>query len=235
MSKPFPLPPEYIEKNLKKNRLELKKYKHVKNIDELINLMDSFRRAEKLIKLSKFDLDRLYKYINKSKVGTIKTAKKELVGIISFSAKEMKFISFTTIYDIIIYNFMVEFGRKLDSKELRICLESNLAEKLIFAQDNFININDVHLDRNYFKQLKKIKFSKEVRKFDKFIYNEYWQYITTEILLDCSICATFGICSNFLAGCYALSNGRDEVIHEDVISGWILTLKLFDMDLKHYI
>lgn len=235
MSKPFPLPLERIERRLNEGLLELKKYEHIQNMDELIDLLVSFRYNEKLTKLSEFNEEQLFKYINKSRVKTLQIAKKELSGLISFSAHEMNSSAFTHIYGIIVYNFMAKFGRKLDSKELRICLESNLAEKLIFAQDNFININEVHLDRNYFKQLKKIKFSKEVRKFHKLIYYKYWNYLTTEILLECSRCATFGICSNFLAGCYALSNGRDEVIHEDVISGWILTLKLFDMDLKHYI
>lgn len=44
-----------------------------------------------------------------------------------------------------------------------------------------------------------------------------------------------GICSKFLSGCYAFADGRYEVIPEDIINGWILTLKLFDIDLRPYI
>ncbi|MCQ2977319.1 MAG: hypothetical protein MJ232_04820 [archaeon] len=235
MSKPFALPPERIERRLKEGLLELKKYEHIQGMNELIDLLVSFRYNEKLIELSKFDEERLYKYINRSKVKTVEIAKKELPGLISFSAREMSFIAFTSIYESIIYNFMAEFGRKLDENEFNSCLRSNLVEKLIYAQDNFINIGDVHLDRTYFKQLKKIKFSKEIKKFDKIIYKKYWSYITTEMLLDCSRCANIGISVNFLAGCYALSNGRNEVTHEDIINSWILTLNLFNMDLKPYI
>lgn len=161
MSKPIPLPPEYLEKKFKKSLKELEEYKHIGNMKELIDLLINFRHDKKLITLSNFGEDKYFRYMKKANVNFIKIAKKELAGLISFNAGKMSFISFTSIYSVIIFNLMSEFNRELNKEEIGCVLHSNLIPKLIFAQDNFLSVEDEYVDNDYFKQLKKLNLQKK--------------------------------------------------------------------------
>lgn len=86
MSKPIPLPPEYLEKKFKKSLKELEEYEHIGNMNELIDLLINFRHNKKLITLSNFGEDKYFRYMKKANVNFIKIAKKELAGLISFNA-----------------------------------------------------------------------------------------------------------------------------------------------------
>lgn len=236
MSKPIPLPPEHLDKWFKEGLLELEEYNYIQGVDELIDLLKYYRNSEKLKILSEFNIGRNIFNPNTKNIEIIKNAKKELGGLINFNASQMDFYGFNSLNVIIIYSIMSEFNKILSDDEIDQILHSNLISKLIFSQEKFIVPNEnIKLDGQYFKQLRKIKFRKQEKKLHKLIYIDIWCKVTDIFLIDNFKTVKFGMCSDFLSGCYAFSEGRGEVNLEDVVKAWILTLKLFDMDLRHYI
>ncbi len=235
MSKPFAFPPEYLEKKFNEDLVGLDEFSYVLGFEEFRNFLINYRNNEKLITLSKLVDYNLYKPVDKSKdVEVIINAKKELNSF-SIIVSKISLHAFIHVYSVIAYSCIGAMNRELTNLEINQIINSDLISKLSLGLDNFRSINDVILDRDFFKSFKKIKFNKESKKLDKTIYSGYFRHICVETLAESDLSHAFGMCANYLAGCYAFADGRVEVVPEDIIKGWTLTLNLFNMDLRPYV
>ena len=59
--------------------------------------------------------------------------------------------------------------------------------------------------------------------------------LTLELNTDSGVTSSFGECAEYFACCNVFNDNRLEVMPDDVVKSWLLTLHLFLMDSIHFL
>lgn len=233
---------EFLEKDFEKSYAKINEFLDVPGVFELRDLLVSFRTNEQYIFVSEnihcdiYDVAKKYK----KKVNLLQVAAKGL-GIIytSFISKsKISWESFIAVYSIVLYSCCANFKRDLTDDECGMILKSDLVYRLTLGLDNWQKVNNssqYHLDKSFFKNLLKIKWSKKAKQIDKAVYDGYFESLMLEYGMDGKVCVEFAISVDYLSCCYAVADNRNEILAEDVAAAWLLILNLFLADLRSYI
>ncbi|WP_294005591.1 hypothetical protein [uncultured Methanobrevibacter sp.] len=83
--------------------------------------------------------------------------------------------------------------------------------------------------------MKKIRWNSSANKLKNIIYRDLMGTLTLELNTDSGVTSSFGECAEYFACCNVFNDNRLEVMPDDVVKSWLLTLNLFLMDLRPYI
>lgn len=230
---------DFIDEEFVKSYNNLNEFLDVPDMLELRDLLVSLKNNERYIYISKHvDYDAFHDMnILKKEIKIFRDAEKGLGdwGFI-FSKSKLSNGAVASVHSIILYSCVCEFQRELTKEEKEKIYKCDLVHKLTLGQENFLNIKNYDIiDKDFFKNINKIKWNKRANKLNKTIYNGYWYVLSLEYELHHYPHSKFGICADYLACCRVYMDGRDEIMPEDLVKSWLLTLKLFLSDLRPYI
>lgn len=233
---------EYLENHFSKSDEKINKFLDVSDVLELRDLLVSFRTNEEYIFVSENIHRDIYDFAKKykKKVNLLQVASDGLGIIYTFftSKSKISWESFIGVYSVIMFSCCANFKRDLTDDECGMILKSDLVYRLTLGLDNWQRVNNssqYSLDKSFFKNLLKIKWSKKAKQMDKAVYNGYFESLGLEYGMDGKLAADFGLAVDYLSCCYAVADNRNEILVEDVVMSWILILNLFLADLRPYI
>lgn len=152
------------------------------------------------------------------------------------SKAQISWSSFMAIYSVIIFSCGTNLKREITEDDVMKILSSDIPFKLSLGFDNWFNVQNIDvLDEQFFKNLLKIKWTKEAKKTHKAIRDGYWLSLTGEYGIESRVSICFIMGADYLSCCYAFSEGRNEILPEDNVRSWTLILNLFLSDLRPYI
>lgn len=152
------------------------------------------------------------------------------------SKAQISWSSFIAIYSVMMFSCATKFKRQITDEEFMKILSSDIPFKLSIGFDNWFNVQDISvLDKKFFKNLLKIKWTKEAKKTHKAIHEGYWLSLSMEYGIKSKVDNRFSVGADYLSCCYAFSEGRNEILPEDQVRAWTLILNLFLADLRPYI
>lgn len=229
---------EYIDEKFEEGYESLNKYLDVPGMIELRELLVSLRPSEYLNYLGNikyYIFDDILKV--RRDIPLFKDAEKGLSrGLSSFKSYKISWPYFTAVYSIILYSSICNYKHDLSFEERLKIIHSDLPIKLSLGLDKCMTVDDsCFLDLAFFKKLNKIKWSKKAKNIQQTIKWGYWNALSREHDLHSKVFNQFVISNEYLSCCYAFSEGRDEVIGEDVIRAWLLILRVFLADWREYI
>ncbi len=168
-----------------------------------------------------------------------------VVGVANLKNVFFKFLSDLIDYDTFIFFlpflewvYSMNLGRQLVPNDVRCLFASGLAERILFALEDFDTTNDTFkVTPEFFKKLTKLKW--ENRKTKK-IYNEL------EKIFSLFTFEHWGTNENlykvkqqwivlFLAGCSAIKENRQKIIIEDVFRAYKTLFKIIGTDISKLI
>lgn len=229
---------ESIDEEFDKGFEKLNEFSDVQGIFELRDLITSYKTSNRYKFVGeniKVDLSQEC-FDNSKKIPLISYAKKEL-GSIKFliGKSNISFTSFIGLCSVIAFSCACDFNRDLTYGERIKVLNSSLIPKLTLAQEDFEDLKTWNLDKKFFKSLSEVKWDNRAKKLHKTIRNGCWFAIQLQHMIERAPNAQFGFCARYLASSHVLTHNFDKVMPENIINGWLLTFKIFDSDLRHYI
>jgi len=143
---------------------------------------------------------------------------------------------FNQIYIFFEKIYYMNLGRKLEHEDAINIFFSRLDERVIFALDKFDEISDVpEITSDFLLKLKKLKWKdKKTNKFHDKLLLAYWyaerDLVGSNLIFE-AIERGFLLT---LTGCSVVSEGRDEIIYEDVIRAFKTYFKLLKTDITKF-
>ncbi len=231
---------EFLEKDFEESYAKLNEFLDVPGMLELRDLLVSFRTNEEYIFLSENIDDDYYNLARRSrkKFKMLNTSAEGLGLFMSMfiSKAQISWTSFIAIYSVMMFSCATKFKRQITDEEFMKILSSDIPFKLSIGFDNWFNVQDISvLDKKFFKNLLKIKWTKEAKKTHKAIHEGYWLSLSMEYGIKSKVNTCFSLSADYLSCCYAFSEGRNEILPEDQVRAWTLILNLFLADLRPYI
>jgi len=135
-----------------------------------------------------------------------------------------------------IYSMRLE--RQLESEDVRKIFRSDIGERIVFALDNFDEINEIpRLTPEFFQKIRKIKWK------DKKTKNLYSKL---EKALRFSVFKNFGFKEGtfnakqmelvlFFAGCSAVNKGKEKIDENDVFTAYKTLFKIIKTNMSEFI
>jgi hypothetical protein len=237
------------DKVIKKLKVELREEYDVHDLDKIILEIDSLKtsgyygRLYEAVKLwwRIVDKDGIFSNEENEKIRLELLASQNMR---KFSLKNslLDFETFKTLYSFLEYFYFMNSENKLKHKDELNIYFSGLDERIIFFQDKFDEVNDISEPTgDFFERLNNVSWeNKNVDKFfdklDAVMFHTIHSIFGDELFFGGQF-SFYSIQSGFLqllAGCSAVTCGRDTINKKDIITAYKTYFKLMKTDTTKY-